>query len=311
MRNQLSSPVIHSIWPTGSLIPVFSMNYLENFLAYKARLVHNYKILCCSETPERPYPLLRDRNGALSIYSVGPEHGRSFVVGRTSNGRYIVSKGNGLSYTQYPFLNTREFGKDSWGLLLEPDARRDFAVGREIEQLGIKTSHMEYVMQLDHLTNLSDEKENPIKPVLLQYDIECPYRISDAAIMPRTAIHWEVTKWKRMNRNGRAEEYLIAADRLVENLRILHSDNILHNAIGVQNYTWALEVLDFELSSTPAYPYSNEDYERHKVQLFDREILYTYQIIVYIARVIGQVTDFKEIDKIFMDNGFDLSSYAI
>ena len=40
---------------------------------------------------------------------------------------------------------------------------------------------------------------------------------------------------------------MIAADLLLHNLQILHKNEILHNAISEQNYTWALELLDFEL----------------------------------------------------------------
>lgn len=261
----------------------------------------------------RPFPIIRDDRGTINMSSVGPEHGRSFVLGRTNNDRYVVSKGNGLSYTEHPFINTKELGTDIWGLLLEEDAIRDFSVGMEVESLGIKSNHMEYVLKLDYPLTLTDCCGEAIHPVLLQYDVECPYRISDFGFIPKNVLHYEVTKWDRLNNKNRSsgEEYLIAADVLVNNLRTLHQHNILHNAISAHNYTWALELLDFELASSPAYPYTNEDHERHKCQLYDREIIHTYQVIVYIARALGQHPDHIEIEKIFIENGFDLAVFSI
>ena len=47
--------------------------------------------------------------------------------------------------------------------------------------LGIKTNHMEYVLELD--VELDLPNGHKVKPCLLQYDVECPYRICDAAFM--------------------------------------------------------------------------------------------------------------------------------
>ena len=52
------------------------------------------------------FPYICNHCGDKDMYCLSPLHGRSFVVGRTKCGRYIVSKGNGLSYTQYTFLHT-------------------------------------------------------------------------------------------------------------------------------------------------------------------------------------------------------------
>lgn len=89
------------------------------------------------------------------MWCISPHHGRSYIIGRNKEGKYIVSKGNGLSYSQHNFLNTGELGDDTFGLLLLQDAIRDFNVGLEVEQLGVKTNHMEYVIQLEHEIALS------------------------------------------------------------------------------------------------------------------------------------------------------------
>ena len=91
----------------------------------------------------------------------------------------------------------------------------------------------------------------------------------------------------------------------------MHSHNILHNAIQESNYTWALELLDFELSCSPSYPYEREDYQRHAIDLFSREVTQTYCIINYIAGVLKEHIDFKKVDRLFTEYGFDIMRYKI
>lgn len=268
-----------------------------------------YYFLEGGNSSETVYPYLRSENGDRVMYCLSPNHGRSYVVGITQNGRYIVSKGNGLSYTQMSFLNTREFGDDTLGLLLRKDAERDFIMGQEIESLGIKTNHMEYVIELQREIQLTTG--HVLKPVLLQYDVESPYRISDAAFMSSKLIRNEVMKWQKMNDRGFDKDYLIAANVLIRNLRILHDNEVLHNAIHEQNYTWALELLDFELACSPSHPYINDDDMRHVKDLFPREILQTYVIINYIAGVLREQIDYAAVDSLFAEYGFDMEQYKV
>ena len=256
------------------------------------------------------YPLIRVLNGTKTIYSVSPIHGRSYVVGRTGEGRYVVSKGNGLGYTQCNFLYTPEMPEDVWGLLLIQDALRDFHCGQEVQTLGIKTNNMECVLELDYPIHIAKTNVDR-KPVLLQYNVECPYRISDAPFMTRQQITNEVNKWEKMNDKGFDKDYLIAANVLIRNLRIMHDHEVLHNAIHEQNYSWALELLDFELCRTPNYPYTQADYERHVCDLYSREVIQTYQIIIYIAGCLNEPVDFKQLDNLFLEYGFDLNKFKL
>lgn len=41
------------------------------------------------------FPFINNFNSNLTFKCIGPDLGRSFVVGRLNNGRYVVSKGNG------------------------------------------------------------------------------------------------------------------------------------------------------------------------------------------------------------------------
>ena len=269
----------------------------------------SHRIVNSSDYYYKALPYLRSIEGNKEILCPSPLHGRSYVVGRTSNDRYVVSKGNGLSYTKHTFLHTGEFYDGTWGLLLRQDAERDFIMGQEIEALGIKTNHMEYVLELDVEVELPNGHK--VKPCLLQYDVECPYRICDAAFMSQEQIQSEVKKWKQYNEWGYKKKHMIAANLLVRNLRILHDHDILHNAISEQNYTWALELLDFELACSPAHPYSSEDDMRHAKDLFSREIMQTYVVINYIAGVLKENIDFSEVDSLFAEYGFDLKQYVV
>ena len=268
-----------------------------------------FNIVKSSKNERSFFPYLRSSNGDKEMWCPSPLHGRSYVVDRTESGRYIVSKGNGLCYTQHCFLHTGEFDDGVWGLLLRQDAERDFILGQEIEAIGIKTNHMEYVLELD--VNISLPNGHIVKPCLLQYDVECPFRISDAAFMSKEQIRTEVAKWEMMNERGFIKAHMIAANVLIRNLRILHDHEILHNAIHEQNYTWALELLDFELACSPAHPYSSEDDMRHVKDLFPREILQTYVIINYIAGVLREEIDFVEVDVLFAEYGFDLKQFSV
>ena len=256
------------------------------------------------------FPLIRNQNGTEKMYSVSPIHGRSYVVGRTDKGRFVVSKGNGLAYSEHLFLHTPEAPSDVWGLLMKEEALRDFHCGQDVQALGIKTNQMECVLELDYPIHIAQTGAD-LKPVLLQYDVECPYRIADAAFMERQQIANEVAKWQQYNRKGYSDNYLIAAEMLISNLRIMHDHQVLHNALTYENLTWALELLDFELCRTPQHPYTKADYERHVCNLYDREVIDTYKIIIYIAGCLRETVDFKKVDALFRDYGFDLGKYLV
>jgi hypothetical protein len=257
------------------------------------------------------YSLLRDNEGNQNMYLLSPEHGRSYLVGKIDGGKYVISKGNGLSYTQYTFLNTKEMGIDSWGLLLEEDAIRDFKNGMLAASYGILTNRMHYVIRLDNEITINLDNPVTLKPVLLQYDLECPYRLSDTPFIPRNEILKQIEQWSGRFGINASSYYMIAAEVLIRNLRILHDHDYLHNAITTQNYTWALELVDFEMANSQQYPYSDNVSEEEIKILFLREILHTYQLVVYIAGVLHEGVCYGEIDSLFATYGFELSKILV
>lgn len=270
---------------------------------------YQYRVIIKKDI-EHCYPLLRSRNGRESLLSPSPLHGRSFVVGQHRDGRYIVTKGNGLCYSQHPFLFTPETPTDVWGLLLKEDALRDYYCCQDVQALGIKTNQMECVLEIDYPIYIA-QTDTTFKPCILQYNVECPYRICDAPFMEHLQIMNEVTKWQRYNHKGYSQNHMIAAEVLISNLRTMHDHEVLHNAIHEQNYTWALELLDFELCRTPQHPYEKADYERHVPTLYSREVIQTYVIINYIAGVLREEVNYADIDALFAEYGFDLSKFSV
>lgn len=284
------------------------MNRTPFSCRYAAQEV-GYSILYKNPTDVKPFPLLKSNTGNTLLYNICPAtHCRSFIVSKTDD-RFIVSKGNGLSYTEWTFLNTGEFGDDTLGLLLKKDALRDFYIGNEIASLGIRTNRMEYVLELN--TRVTLPNGNTIKPILLQYDVACPYRIADARFMTEEMIRSEVDKWEKVNTGHHKKKHMVAAEILIHNLRILHDHGILHNAIHSGNYTWALELLDFELSHTPSYPYEQEDYKRHVPCLMPREILQTYNVIIEIASILNESINYKYIDDLFTRYDYNIEQFMV
>lgn len=257
-----------------------------------------------------PYPLLLDDRGVVDIQCVSPIHGRSFIVGRYVNKKWIISKGNGLSYSTYAFLNTGKNDEQIWGMLSEENARRDFIIGKEIQNLGIKTNEMEFVLRIEkEFIDCATHKS--IFPYLLQYSVECPYRICDFAFMPKDEFKQEIRHWAQMNEKSFSDLYLIAANVLIKNLRIMHDNNIMHNAVHIQNYTWALELLDFESSRTNTHPYKSLEYEKHVPMLMTGEIIQTYEVINYIAWCLNEKMSYSAIDGLFREYGFELNKFSV
>lgn len=263
-----------------------------------------YNVVCSTDLAEAIYPLVRNDMGQHTISCVSPTHGRSFVLRTEENGRWIVGKGNGLSYTTHPFVLTSPVNGETWGGLSLDNAVRDFNISNEIRRLGIKTNKMEYVLSLD--ANIIQGGKQ-CQAALLQYSVECPYRICDFGFIPKEELLKTISRWSGVH----LQKHLYAAEILVENLRILHHNNIMHNAMHPQNYTWALELVDFEASRTDTYPYDNADYEEYVPMLIKIEVIQTYEIVNYIAWCLGEIPDYCTIEKIFQNKGFEIKELQV
>ena len=108
---------------------------------YQAKEV-TCNILFSQVNSKNVYPFIRDESGDKSIYCISPIHGRSFLICQQENGRWVVSKGNGVCYSMHPFIDVSKTDNYIWGALLKENAIRDYNIGNEVRNLGIKTKYI-------------------------------------------------------------------------------------------------------------------------------------------------------------------------
>jgi hypothetical protein len=242
----------------------------------------------------------------LKLISPSPIHGRSLITHfNKKTNRYTVTKGNGLTYFPYGFVNTKELENNIWGYLNKKDATRDYLSGIYVNELGIKTNLMEAVfsLELQQINTLTNSQV--LNPYILQYSVECPYRIHDLPFISNEMRDFYINQWFSYTEEKQIDLHCIAADIMLKNLKIMHSNNVLHNAIHGQNYTLALELLDFELTRTPDTPYDRKEDEKGYSILFNREIIQTLEIVNYIAFYLNEKINSKSLKQIMITNGFE------
>lgn len=273
-------------------------------MIFKAKSIPYTIIRKSANCNEQIFPLLKDDEGSCLMECISPIHGRSFVVGITTDNRHVVSKGNGLSYSTKKFSGLgKDINDDLWGLLKKASAIRDFDVGTEVARTGIRTNRMEYVLQLQDC--IAIDENHSINPYLLQYDVMCPFRITDFPFMPEDVKVNALNTWDELNDYNFKQTYMVAAYVLIKNLKVLHDNHILHNALHAQNYTWALELLDFESSRSDTYPYDCSDYEAWVPSLQEAELIQTYEVINYIAWCMKENIDHSKIMDLFKYFGLE------
>jgi hypothetical protein len=253
------------------------------------------------------FPKLVTENSANEkLFSASPLHGRSIIVDfNPGSKRYIVTKGNGLTYFPFGFIATEELEGYAWGYLRKADAIRDYKSGSFISSLGILTNDMEAVYTLQSENASFSNCIKQLKPTILQYSVLCPYRIADIPFLSKALITSFVKKWASTFNDNNIDLHCIAANVLLRNIKIMHENNVLHNAIHCQNYSLSLELLDFELSRTPITPYDNEIDEKSYEKLQKREIIQTLEIINQIAFYFNEKINSKKLRQIMIVNGFE------
>lgn len=222
---------------------------------------------------------------------VSPLHEYDYVMCQNASmDRYIISEGNGLYFTQVPCLCTDESDGKAFGLFTKENALRAFHNGQVTASLGIKAPRMLCVLEVDKKLTIGTRTT---RPCLLQYDVECPFLIADAAFYERFYFEEFYQKWTFPGIPDSDARHLVAARILAKDLRIMRNAQIPHRTMSVQNITWTLELLNVGhvISSTCLY---TEPVEPSYAQ----EVLCAYQIIKYIAGVLVEDVDYQKIDSI-------------
>jgi hypothetical protein len=240
------------------------------------------------------------------LFSASPLHGRSIIVDYNPEfKRYIITKGNGLTYFPFGFISTEEFDSNAWGYLRKKDAVRDFKSGSYISELGVLTNEMEAVYTLKEESVRFSNCINKLNPTLLQYSVLCPYRIADIPFLSKALVTSFVKNWANTFNDENDDLHCIAANILLKNIKIMHENNVLHNAIHSQNYSLSLELLDFELSRTPLTPYDNDVDEQSFEKLQKREIIQSLEVVNQIAFYFKENINNQILRKIMIKYGYE------
>ncbi len=166
---------------------------------------------------------------------------------------------------------------------------------------------MEYVLELEENVMLTNGYYT--KPILLQYTVECPYRICDFDLMEKEEFKDVVKKWEYLNDKGYEFSHLIAADILVHNMRIMQDNNILHSPEHIHKYTWALELLDLETVDAQE---SHAEVGRGAIKdLLSCEVSSICEIIGHVAKCLREQIDVEKVNAIFKEYGFDFAEYKL
>jgi hypothetical protein len=267
----------------------------------------NIKTVLLSKENIKYFPLLTfEEETKLKCFSPSPLHGRSLIANyNLDSNRYIITKGSGLTYFPFGFISTKELEDYAWGYLRTEDAIRDYKSGNYIKSIGILTNEMEAVFTLEQeIIRLPNSVSN-FNPTILQYSATCPYRIADIPFLSEELVDYFINSWSNLFEINHTEVHCNAAEVLLNNIRLLHENSILHNAIHIQNYSLSLELLDFELSRTPTTPYENENDEKSYKKLQKREIIQSLEIIHQIAFYFKENINSKILRRIMIKNGFE------
>lgn len=252
------------------------------------------------------FPQVIVRESENKCICPSPLHGRSLIANFNPDlNRYIITKGNGLTYFPFGFISTGEMEDYAWGLLRPEDAIRDFKSGNYINKLGILTNNMEAVYKLEKQPISHLKLNNTVEPTILQYNVHCPYRIADMPFLSKQTVLFFIEQWSNFHNIEYSLIHCNAADILISNIRKLHDNGVLHNSIHIQNYTLSLELVDFELSRTPDTPYDIENEEHVYKALQNREIIQSLEIVNHIAYYFDEILNYGILRKIMTKYGYE------
>ncbi len=273
----------------------------------------NVKTVLLSKENIKYFPqLIIEEETILKCISPSPLHGRSLIANyNIDSNRYTITKGNGLTYFPFGFVSTKELEEYAWGYLRTEDAIRDYNSGEYIKSIGILTNKMEAVFVLEEQTIRLPNSISKIDPTILQYSVICPYRIADIPFLSKELVYYFINRWSNLFEINHSEIHCNAAEVVLNNIRLMHKNEVLHNAIHIQNYTLSLELIDFELSRTPTTPYENENDEKAYKILQKREIIQSLEIVNQIAFYFKENINTKILRQIMIKNGFENYLYPL
>ncbi len=255
------------------------------------------------------FPFLKTRNNnGIEKKTASPLHGRSLIANYNKIKKtYTIIKGCGLTYYPYGFIDTEEFDDHIWGFITKEAALRDFNCGNFIRELGVSTNFQQAIYELETIPLLRfNNPVTSINPIILQYTVNCPFRLADIPYMSKNKVYNFVGNWKKIFKSKHGKLHCIAAEVMLRNIRIMHENETLHNSISIQNYTLLLELVDFETSRTPQTNYSSIENEINWRFLKKREVIQTLEIVNYLAFIFKENIEVKKLNNLMKINGFEI-----
>jgi hypothetical protein len=164
---------------------------------------------------------------------------------------------------------------------------------------------MEAIYTLSEEELKYNNKTENIEPNILQYSVECPYRIADIPYLSKKTVNLFISKWFQSYNCKYEKLHCIATDVFLRNIRIMHDNGVLHNAIHSQNYSLSLELLDFELTRTPITQYESIQDESIYLKLQKREVIQSLEIVNQLCYFLKEDIDIKTIKTIMIKYGFE------
>ncbi|WP_395803924.1 hypothetical protein [Daejeonella sp.] len=218
-----------------------------------------------------------------SGFLVSSFHGRSIIKSH-DDGYYRVLKGIGFTLFDKPVINICEYlDGHVWGALSRKCALKEFNFGKLAYSKGVYCPIYESVHSLSG-SNFSGVGIKMIKPFILQYRVHSPIRISDSSFIDKKILKKHIKYLYKSNYS--IQESFI--DKCIENLAILHNNNLFYNALNIFNVCVSGEFLDFENSLSK----SNPDFEVMQ-KYMPRELINLIFVLHAFASIIDEEFDIK------------------
>jgi len=230
-------------------------------------------------------------------FSLTPTHGRVAVF-PDSDG-WVLIKGCGWTFGGPSHLVSPKDPALYFGLCDEVAASREYEVSLWLQNKGVHiTPVLGYAKINDPEIKDSLFKNNSrVEPVLLYTRVIAPYRVADLAFIGetrRTAIIKSVCVVMGWDAENYLKEFIYS---LTKNVSLMHQLNCCNDSLDISNTTLAAEITDFEWVSVPNIPLPFGDSTKDIVPRRCKELIYIYEIGIYLAAFLNISNPSKTIMK--------------
>lgn len=219
-----------------------------------------------------------------------PWHGRSVCILRNDN-KWIIIKGAGCPYLSIPYEKTPENKNRYWGMINKEDCYREYLMMEKVSNMGIKTSIF------SSINKIIGDFGTHIQPYNLIYTLENPLRLIDLDFLNHKKKN--LVKNKLTDNSKFDEVHLTVTDFISNQIYILYTNGVVHNALSTHNITLSLELIDFE-SSFEKKTYGEKTFR----SLIPRELIHLREIAFSLSCWFNEKYNVTEVDRIIKSKNF-------